>query len=382
LQFDRFTLDLKRGCVRAGARDITLAPKPFEVLRCLAENAGLLVSKRELFAAVWPNAVVTDDSLVQCIRELRDKLGDIDHRLIKTVPRRGYLLDVPVVPTDAASEPLPAAIERSAEALPDRPSLAVLPFSNMSGDPDQDYLAEGIAEDIITALSHCASLLVIARNSSFAYKGKNTDVRQIGRELGVRYLVEGSVQRAGNRLRITAQVVDTNSGAHIWADQFDGGTSEMFEFQDRITASVAAAVEPKLQAAEIKRSKSKRATDLDAYDLLLRAQALEHEFTDESLTKALHLLKRAIAMSPSYAHAMALAAFCYCQRRSQGWSKNPDVDKAEGTRFAILALEHGRSDANVCGWCPVPSGYSEPTRGAQGNSLTDLCCLTPTRLPH
>ena len=279
LKFDRFELDLKRGYLRMDGHDIELPPKRFEVLRHLAENAGRLVSKEELYEAVWPKVTVTDDSLVQCIRELRQKLGDDGHSLIKTVPRRGYLLDAVVTPTTRARGP---AREESEMALPTGPSLAVLPFDNMSGDPNHDYFADGMTDEIITALSQCASLFVIARNSSFIYKGKRADVRQIGRELGVRYLLEGSVQRFGNRLRVTAQLVDTTSGVHIWADRFDGDAGEIFELQDRITASVAAAVEPKLQTAEIERLKHKPVSNLDAYDLMLRALSLEHECTQES----------------------------------------------------------------------------------------------------
>ena len=347
LQFGRFSLDLIRGCVRMGEQEIDLPPKPFEVLRLLAEKAGQLVPKQELFATVWPNVAVTDDSLVQCIRELRSKLGDVDHRLIRTIPRRGYLLDARAAPADPPAVVPVAAIDKSTTALPDRPSLAVLPFMNMSGDPEQDYLAEGIAEEIITALSRCGSLLVIARNSSFAYQDRNIDVRQIGRELQVRYVLEGSVQRAGDRLRITTQLVEALSGTHLWADHFDGDRSEIFELQDRITASVAAAAEPNVQAAEIARLKPKSTPDLEAYDLMLRAQALERKYTEESLSDALQCLERAIAINPSYAPALALAAFCHCERRSHGWSNNPEVDRAEGYRLSIRALEHGRDDANV-----------------------------------
>src|SRR5262249_34874196 len=171
-------------------------------------------------------------------------------------------------------------------ALPDRPSIAVLPFTNMSRDPEQEYFADGMAEEIITALSRCKWLFVIARNSSFTYKGSAVDIRQVGRELGVRYVLEGSIRRAGSRLRFTGQLIDATSGAHIWADRFEGEMSDVFELQDRFTESVVAAIEPNLQLAEIERRKHKPATNLDAYDLLLRAQQLENEFTDESLSAA------------------------------------------------------------------------------------------------
>jgi TolB-like protein/tetratricopeptide (TPR) repeat protein len=354
LRFDCFTLDQIRGCLRVGGQDVDLRPKTFEVLRHLAENAGRLVSKEELFKVVWRDLAVSDDSLVQCIRELRQKLGDDQHRLIKTLSRRGYLLDAAVSVGDArtsadALEALKVPVAIGAlepdPPLPGRPSIAVLPFANLSGDPEQEYLADGIVEDIITALSRCSSLFVIARNSSFTYKGKNVDVRQIGRELGVRYVLEGSVRRAGGRLRITGQLIDARSGAHIWADRFDGDASEVFDFQDRITESVAAAIEPMLQVAEFARLQQKPAANLNAYDLLLRAQV--HEYTEEGLTAAIGYLEQALAIDPSYPPALAMAAYCYAMRRQQGWARDFDADTAEGLRLANKAIDYGKDDANV-----------------------------------
>lgn len=345
LQFDRFALDLTRGCLRVGDEDVGLPPKAFEVLRYLAAHAQRLVAKQELCDAVWANVTVSDDSLVQCIRELRQKLGDDKHLLIKTVPRRGYLLDAKVTLVPAPR--INASIETSFLPLPDRPSVAVLSFTNMSGDPYQDYFADGVADEIITALSRCNWLFVISRNSSFTYKGKAVDVRQVGRELGVRYVLEGSVRRAGNRLRITGQLVDAQTGLHLWADRFEGKRSEVFHLQDRITQSVVAAIEPKLQLAEIRRLQHKAPADLDAYDLLLRAQALEYEFTQESLAEALRCLKQALAIDPCYAAAMALAALCHAGRRNQGWIDPVDPNVAEAVELAERAVELGYDDANV-----------------------------------
>jgi TolB-like protein len=186
----------------------------------------------------------------------------------------------------------------------------------MSGDPEQDYFADGMAEEIITALSRCNWLFVIARNSSFTYKGKAVDVRQIGRELGVRYVLEGSVRRAGNRLRILGQLVDATSATQIWADRFEGEMSDVFDLQDRITESVVAAIEPWLQLAEIERVKHKASADLEAYDFLLQAQQLEYEFTAASLAAALRCLERALAIDPSYGRALGLAAFTGCRPRA------------------------------------------------------------------
>src|SRR5262245_6269282 len=221
LRFDRFVLDLTRGCLRTDDRDIDLRPKTFKVLRHLAENAGRLVSKQELYEIVWPNIVVSDDSLVQCVRELRQALGDDKYCLIKTVSRRGYLLDVSVSTSDIPAARVSLVATTSAPAnlalpshdiaqfedansvkprkptlmLPDKTSIAVLPFANLSVDPEQEYFADGMVEDIITGLSRFRWLFVIARNSSFTYKGRAVDVKQVGRELGVRYLLEGSVRK-------------------------------------------------------------------------------------------------------------------------------------------------------------------------------------------
>jgi TolB-like protein len=186
----------------------------------------------------------------------------------------------------------------------------------MSGDHEQDYFADGMAAEIITALSRCNWLFVIARNSSFTYKGKAVDVRQIGRELGVRYIMEGSVRRAGEQLRILGQLVDATTGVQIWADRFDGELKDVFDVQDRITESVVAAIEPWLQLAEIERVKGKAPADLAAYDFLLQAQQLEYEFTATSLAAALRCLDRALAIEPSYARALGLAAFCHTALRA------------------------------------------------------------------
>ena len=286
--------------------------------------------------------------------QVRDKLGfgfeDMGEQTVKNIARpigvhRVSLVDntAPIMAYGVAAEK-PSV--RGPLALPDKPSIAVLPFNNMSGDPEQEYFADGMAEEILTALSHCKSLFVIARNSSFTYKGKAIDVRQVGRELGVRYVLEGSVRRSGDRLRFTAQLVDATSGAHIWADRFDGGTSDVFELQDRIAESVVAVIEPNVQLAEIERMKHKPVANFDAYDLLLRAQQLEYEFTAENFDAALRCLEQALVIDPNYAQAMALAAYCYAERSQQGWLKD-QAQTAEAIRLAARAVELAKDDASV-----------------------------------
>ena len=238
-----------------------------------------------------------------------------------------------------------AALETAVPSLPDKPSVAVLPFQNMSGDPEQDYFADGIVEDIITGLSRIKWLFVIARNSTFVYKGQVLDVKKIGRELGVRYLVEGSVRKAGNRIRITGQLIDTSTGAHIWADRYDGALDHIFDLQDRITASVIGAVEPNLRQAETERAKRKRPDSLDAYDLYLRAFPHAYANTPEDSREALRLLDQALRLEPTYAAAHAIAAWCHEQLYHRGGFR--EEDKTATLRHSALAIAHGADDATA-----------------------------------
>jgi TolB-like protein len=228
-------------------------------------------------------------------------------------------------------------------ALPDKPSIAVLPFQNMSGDPEQEYFADGMVEEIITALSRIRWLFVIARNSSFTYKGKAVDVTQVGRELGVRYVLEGSVRKGGNRVRMTAQLIDATNGAHLWADRFDGGLEDVFELQDKVAISVAGVIEPTLRQAEIERARRKRPDSLDAYDLYLRA--LPYAFTSmpEDADKALPLLAKAIELEPDYAAAHAITGFCHEQRYLRGGLR--EETRISALRHARLAIAGGGDDA-------------------------------------
>jgi TolB-like protein len=352
-RFEDYALDMDRRELHRGSDLIALTPQVFDLLAYVIRNRETVVSRDDLIVAVWGGRIVSESALTTRINAARSAIGDSgdQQRLIKTLPRKGIRFvgivreeEKPVGPaaTHLATQPPSPTL-----ALPDKPSIAVLSFANMSSDPEQDYFADGAAEEIITALSRCTWLFVIARNSSFTYKGKDVDVRQIGRELGVRYVLEGSIRRAANRLRITGQLVEANSGAHIWADRFEGDISDIFDLQDRITESVVGAIEPKLQLAEIERLKHKPGPDLDAYDLLLRAQALEYEFTEASLAAALRCLEQALAIDPSYSPAMALAAYCYAERHNQGWTSAMEADAATGLALASRAIELGKDDANV-----------------------------------
>jgi TolB-like protein len=245
------------------------------------------------------------------------------------------------VPPPGPSETRPSP----ALALPDKPSIAVLPFQNLSGDPEQEYFADGVVEDIITALSRMRWLFVIARNSSFTYKGRAVDVKHVGRELGVRYVVEGGVRKAANRVRITAQLIDATTGAHIWADRFDGSIEDIFDLQDRMTESVVGAIAPTLERAEIERAKRKPTESLDAYDLFLRGMSSFHQRTAEANSEALSLFYKAIEFDGSFASAYAMAAWCYAWRKINNWMADRAQEAAEGVRLARRALELGRDDA-------------------------------------
>jgi adenylate cyclase len=223
--------------------------------------------------------------------------------------------------------------------LPDKPSIAVLPFQNMSGDPEQEYFADGVTEDITTALSHIPSLFVIARNSSFAYKGKAVDIRRIGRELGVRYVLEGSVRKAGQRLRITGQLVEAETGSHLWADKFDSVLEDVFDLQDRVTMAVAGVIEPSVTQAEIRRANRKPTDNLQAYDWLLRALGEEQLYSRDSVDRAMQMARRAVDLDPRYAEAYAYLAECIMIRRTNGWMEDEAAEAAEGVRFAHLAVQ-------------------------------------------
>jgi len=238
-----------------------------------------------------------------------------------------------------------AVVARPPLALPNKPSIAVLAFDNLSGDPDQEYFADGMVEEIIMALSRMRWLFVIARNSSFTYKRRAVDVKQIGRELGVRYVLEGSVRKAGNKVRIAGQLIDTSTGTHLWADRFEGSVEDIFELQDRVTESVVGAISPRLEQAEIERALRKPTERLDAYDYYLRGVAGIHLWTKEGNQEALSHFYGAIERDPNFASAFGMAARCYGQRKASGWLTDPSHEIAEATRLARRAAALGREDA-------------------------------------
>ncbi len=342
-QFGNFVLDTSRRELRQDDDLVAVEPQVFDVLEFLIRARDRVVSRDDLLGAVWHGRIVSEATLSSRVNSARAAIGDngTEQRLIRTLPRKGVRF-VGAVREGVAPEA--ETVPERAMAQPSGPAVAVLPFTNMSGDPAQDYFADGMADEVITALSRCSGLLVIARNSSFTYKGRAVDVREVGRELGVGYVLEGSVRRSGKRLRITGQLVDAATGAHLWADRFEGDSRDVFALQDRVAESVVAAIEPTLQFAEIGRRRQDRP---DAYDLLLRAGALEHEFTVDSMAAALTCLDQALAVEPGYAPAMAAAAYCHAQRHFQGWAADDDAGRAAAVRFAWRAVELAPNDAQV-----------------------------------
>jgi TolB-like protein/Tfp pilus assembly protein PilF len=283
-----------------------------------------------------PGSICISDNGYQQIKgKLALNVSDMGEQQLKNIALPVRVYDVRLNATPA----------RTVLALPVRPSIAVLPFQNMSGDPEQDYFADGMVEDIITALSRMRWLFVIARNSSFTYKGRAVDVKQVGRELGVRYVLEGSVRKAVNRVRITGQLIDAATGAHLWADHFDGSLEEIFDLQDQVTTSVVTAISPKIEQAEVERAKRKPTESLDAYDYFLRGIERLYMQTRESTSEALRLFHKAIELDSDFAVAYGTAAYCYNQRKAGGWMTERAQEIAEAARLARRAVELAKDDA-------------------------------------
>jgi len=262
--------------------------------------------------------------------------------------------------------------------LPDKPSIAVLPFQNMSGDLEQEYFADGMVEEIITALSRIRWLFVIARNSTFTYKGQAVDVKQVGRELGVRYVLEGSVRKAGGRVRITAQLIDASTGAHLWADRFDGSLEDVFDLQDQVASSVAGVIEPALQLAETVRSAARATNDLTAYDLYLRALSNLYPRDKEGTATALDLLDRAIEREPRFRPALGLAAMCYVEAFASGWTSDPEAARRKGSDLARRALRVAGEDPSILANSAAALAYFGEDIGAMMTLVDRALTLNPS----
>jgi adenylate cyclase len=391
IRFDRYVLDLRRGTLRSGDDDIEIRPKTFEVLKLLVGNAGRLVSKDEIVAAVWPGLFVTDDSVVQCIKELRRALGQDGERLVRTVPRRGYRLEAQALPdisaappdsVDASTDRLPKSMagvtaRRSnwrlglaaaaglaivlsiglwrfpyigqdllaQRALPQAgtPSIAVLPFTSPIGGGD--HFADGMTDDVINALGRFSSLTVMSRNAIAPYKGRSVTPLQVGRDLSVRYVLEGSVRRLGDQLRVTAELTDTDRSQVLWSGRFDEALRDVFAVQDRITTEVVGGLAVKVTQIEQQRAHAKPTESLEAYDYVLRARQAISEAKRSSNVDARALLRKAVELDPRYAAAYTGLGETYRVAVTIGWAQSPDAALKEAEALAYKALS--LSDADV-----------------------------------
>jgi len=357
--FGDYVLDPERRELSHRAEVVPVGPQVFDLLLLLVRNRDRVVSKDDLLGTVWSGRVVSESTITSHINAVRKAVGDTgdEQRVVRTVARKGFRFVGEVSVREREDARRPGATGDSAHttseskeppsalALPDKPSIAVLPFHNLSGDIEQEYFADGVVEDIIAALSRMRWLFVIARNSSFTYKGRAVDVKEVGRDLGVRYVLEGSVRRTGKKVRITGQLIDATTGTHLWAERFEGTLDDIFELQDQVAESVVGAIAPQLERAEIERAKRKPTESLDAYDYYLRGTAKLHNGTRESIEAALPLFYKAVELDPEFASAYGMAAWCHFWRKVNGWMADRPKEIAEGTRLARLAVELGRDDA-------------------------------------
>ena len=344
--FDGYALDTDRRELKRGAELVPLEPQVFDLLVFLIENRDRVVSKDDLMAAVWQGRIVSESTLTSRINAARKAVGDSGEgqNLIRTIARKGFrfvgtLREQASAPTETA----PAGPARPLFPLPDRPAIAVLPFTNMSGDSEQEYFSDGISEDIITALSKLRWFLVIARNSSFIYKGKAVHLKQVATDLGVGYVVEGSVRKAGDRVRITAQLIDVITGSHLWAERYDRGLADVFAVQDEITEAIVAAIEPQIYAAENFRAQRKAPDSLDAWDLVMRALSHYWRVTRQDNMVAQALLEKAISIDPNYGQALGVLATSYMFTAHMGWLDMASA-MAMAERPALAAIRADSED--------------------------------------
>jgi TolB-like protein/Flp pilus assembly protein TadD len=320
--FENYALDTERQELRRGTDPVAVEPQVFDLLLFLIRNRARVVSKDDLIAEVWNGRIVSESTLSSRITAVRQAIGDSgeQQRLIRTIARKGHRFVGQVREEQVSGAPsTPTATPSLAVVLPDKPSIAVLPFQNLSSDAEQDYFADGIVEDIITALSRLRWLFVIARNSSYSYKGQQTDVKRVGRELGVRYVCEGAVRKSGSRVRITARLLDSQNGSHLWADRFDRELTDIFAIQDEVTAKIVAVLAPELTAAEIGRVHRTSPSSVSAWDAYLRALPLMRQHTKTANRDAIALLQQAIALSPDFAPAHARLSACRTQAAYLSW---------------------------------------------------------------
>ena len=358
VEFGEVTFDKQWGTLSKNGKPLNVSERASALMAALIEADGRAVSKQDLMAKAWPGMIVEEGNLTVQIAALRKSLGvdAVGNDWIVTVPRVGYRLLLEQAPQNTIAQYVVL------------PSLAVLPFQNLSGDAEQEYFADGVVEDIITALSRFKSFAVIARNSTFVYKGRAVDVREVAADLGVRYVLEGSVRRGGNRLRITAQLAEAATNAHLWAHTFDGEVGELFDFQDRIAESVVSVVEPNIQQAEIERSRRERPESLKAYDLYLKSLALRTVNANREATAAISdLLAAALAIEPQNPTYLTLASWALCVPSICGWAPLSSDERQRCIDYIDRALPGARDDATVLSFCAntLTQGLHDYERGIE-----------------
>ena len=353
--FEDCALDMDRRELRRGPTLVAIEPQVFDLLAHLIQHRDRVVSKDDLLKSVWHGRVISESALFNRINAARSAIGDtgLQQRLIKTLPRRGLRFVGPV--REEECRPAEPGPQQALAAMAEKPSIAILPFINLSGDPEQDYFIDGVVEDIITALSRNRGFFVIARNSSFTYKGKPVDLKQVARELGVRYVLEGSVRKSDKRVRVTGQFIEAESGRHLWADRFDSNLGDIFELQDQLVTSVVGAIAPQLEKAEIDRARLGLTSNLAAYDLYLRGLASWNRWTQDENAKALQLFKAAIAKDGDFSTPYGLAASCHQFAKANSWALG--FDEREISRLIERAADIGTDDAVALCWAGHVHAY-------------------------
>ena len=390
LRFAEFAIDLGQHELHRSGQLVPIEPQVFDLLAHLVRNRNRIASKDELIEAVWQGRAISDAALSSCISAARRAIGDNgnDQVLIRTLHKRGFRFigqvdddtSSPVADDEKPLQPAAAvndagervretkALEASAPALPDKPSIAVLPFQNMSGDPEQEYFADGLTEDIITGLSRQRWFFVIARNSTFAYKGETIDIRKVASQLGVRYVLEGSVRKAAGRVRVTGQLIDATHGIHLWADRYDRELTGIFELQDDITNSVIGSVAPQILVAEAARVRRRPPQSIDAWDLVMQALPHMWRMSTEEQQRAQELLQQAIALDAEYAHAHALLGWT-CVSMFNLDSRKPvgeSTDKALDAGARAVTLDDQEP------WGHLVLGLGHARRRRPGPAVTHL----------
>ena len=330
-RFNQFRLDTESYELSCDSAPVAIEPLVFELLAFLIEHRERVVGRDELFEELWKGKVVSDSALSQAIKDARKAVDDSGSRqgMIKTLHGRGYQFVAELTGPESETAPVAAIAQTDTPlALPDNPSIAVLPFDNLSNDPEQEYFSDGIVEDIITALSYFSGLFVIARNSSFTYKGQSIDARQVARELGVRYLLEGSVRRSANRIRISGQLINAIDGNHLWAERFDGDLDDLFELQDDITRKIVGSIAPQIELAEIERGRGLNPAELSSYELALKAKSLTYDafrFGDDALLQtAIDTAHAALAQDDRNTHALWILGIASVEQYNYQWGADPE----------------------------------------------------------